>query len=91
MDFQSEKGSLQFGALQGSVLFTLYIQPFVHIMTIFSIHYHPQAEFTQLNGSFYPNELPVLINRFEHCIAEVKTWMKVNKLKLNVEKLRLSY
>ena len=34
----------------------------------------------------YPNELPDLINRFEHCIAEVKTWMKVNKLKLNEEK-----
>ena len=36
--------------------------------------------------SVYPNELPDLINRFEHCIAEVKAWMKVNNLKLNDEK-----
>ena len=32
------------------------------------------------------NELPDLIDRFEDCIAEVKAWMKVNKLKLNDEK-----
>ena len=47
----------------------------------------------QLYVSVYPNELPDLINRFEHCVAEVKTWMKVNRchLKLNDEKMRLSY
>ena len=50
------------------------------------IRYHLYEDDTQLYGSFYPNELPDLINRFEHCIAEVKTWMKVNKLKLNDKK-----
>ena len=39
--------------------------------------------------SVYSNELPDLINRFEHCIAEVKTWMKANKLKLNAEKTKV--
>ena len=29
-------------------------------------------------GSVFPNELCDLINRFKHCIAEIKTWMKVN-------------
>ena len=88
--FQSEKGFLQFGVPQGSVLgpvlFTMYTQPFVHIMRKFNILYHLYADDTQLYGSVYPNELPDLINRFEHCIAEVKAWMKVNKLKLNNEK-----
>ena len=31
-------------------------------------------------------ELPDVINRFEHIIVEVKTWMKINKLKLKDEK-----
>ena len=88
--FQSEKGFLQFGVPQGSVLgpvlFTMYTQPLVHIMRKFNILYHLYADDTQLYGSDYPNELPDLINRFEHCIAEVKAWMKVNKLKLNDEK-----
>ena len=64
----------------------MYTQPLVHIMRKFNILYHLYADDTQLYGSVYPNELPNLINRFEHCIAEVKAWMKVNKLKLNDEK-----
>ena len=90
--FQSGKGFLQvhFGVPQGSVLgpvlFTMYAQPLVHIMGKFTIPYHLYADDTQLFGSVYPNELPDLINRFEHCVAEVKAWMKVNKLKLNDEK-----
>ena len=32
-----------------------------------------------LYGSVYPNKLPDLINRFGHCNAEAKTWMKVIK------------
>ena len=45
-----------------------------------------RSDDTQLYGSVYPNEYPDLINRFVHCIAEVKAWMKVYKLKLNDEK-----
>ena len=69
----------------------MYTKPLVHIIRKFNIRYHLYADDTQLYASVYPNELPDLINRFEHCIAEVKTWMKVNKSKLNDEKNRLSY
>ena len=62
----------------------MYTQPLVHIMRKFNILYHLYADDTQLYWSVYPNELPDLINRFEHCIAEVKAWMKVNKLKLKL-------
>ena len=48
--------------------------------------YHLHADDTQLYGLVCLNELSHLINRFEHCIAEVKTWVKVNKLKLCDEK-----
>ena len=88
--FQSEKGFLQFGVPRGSVLgpvlFKMYTQPLVHIMRKFNICYQLYADDTQLYGSVYPNKLPDLINRFEQCIAEIKTLMKVNKLKLNDEK-----
>ena len=67
-------------------MFTMYTQPLVHIMRKFNILYHLYADYTQLYGSVYPNKLPDLINRFEHRIAEVKAWMKDNKLKLNDEK-----
>ena len=64
----------------------MYTQPLVIIIRKFNIRYHLYADDTQLYGSLYSNKLPDVINRFEHCIAEVKTWMKVNKLKLNDEK-----
>ena len=74
------------GSFLGPVLFAMYTLPLVHIMRKFNIRYHLYADDTQWYVSAYPNELPDLINRFEHCIADVKTWMKVNKLKLNDEK-----
>ena len=61
----------------------MYTTPLVHIMRKFNIRYHLYADDTQLFWSVYPNELSDLINKFELCIAEVKTWMKINKLKLN--------
>ena len=80
--FQSEKGFLQFGVPQGSVLglvlFTMYTQPLVHVMRKFNIHYQLYAKYSQLYGSIFPNKLPDLINRFEHCTAEVKTCMKIS-------------
>ena len=87
MDFNRKKGFLQFcvpqGSVLGPVLFAMYTQPLVHIMRKFNIPYHLYADDTQLYGSVYPNELADFINRPEHRIAEIKTWMKFNKLKLN--------
>ena len=88
--FQSEKVFLQFDVPQdsvlGPVLGAMHTQPLVHIMRKFNIHYDLYAEDTQLNGPGYPSELTDLINRFEHCKAEIKSSMKVNKLSLNDEK-----
>ena len=71
---------------EGDMGSTMYTPPLLYIIRKLNIRYHLYASDTQLYGSLYPNELPDLINRFEHCIAEVNTWMKVNKLKLNDEK-----
>ena len=75
--FQSEKVFLQFDVPQdsvlGPVLCAMHTQPLVHIMRKFNIHYDLYADDTQLNGPGYPSELTDLINRYEHCKAEIKS------------------
>ena len=44
------------------------------------------ADDTQLYLSAAPNDLPMLVDRIEHCLLDVKDWMLINKLKLNDDK-----
>ena len=44
------------------------------------------ADDTQLYLSAAPNDLPMLVDRIEHCLLDVKDWMLTNKLKLNDDK-----
>ena len=87
---QSSSTLLKFGVPQGSVLgpvlFTLYMQPLVSILKKHQVHYHLYADDTQLYIAGNIEDLPILITTAKNCIAEMKTWMTSNKLKLNDEK-----
>lgn len=81
---------LEYGVPQGSVLgpvlFTLYTQPLVSIFKKHQMCYHLYADDTQMYVFGKLEELQNLIDVTTRCIAEVKSWMTSNKLKLNDEK-----
>ena len=72
---------------QNSAVHTTHQSGAAHSLVCpFGIQHIAAAECYSRKAQFYPQDGNDLINRFEHCIAEVKAWMKVNKLKLNDEK-----
>ncbi len=88
--------NLPFGVPQGSVLgpqfFIMYTGPIANIARKFDLQVHLYADDTQLYFSFNPqnaDEEHHVINKIEKCVAEIKLWMKANKLKLNDEKTEL--
>ena len=50
-----------------------------------SLLHHSCADDSQLQKSAAPNKIPDLLLSKHKCIDEVKTWMTVNSLKLNVD------
>ena len=86
----SKSQSLSCGVPQGSVLgpllYTLYTTPLGSLIRHHNINYHMYADDTQLYLSMQPSNVSVLVNDLEKCIADVKNWMLVNKLKLNDDK-----
>lgn len=85
--------SLLFGIPQGSVLgpllFTIYSAPIANIARKYGLHVHMYADDTRLYLSFdlnTPNDEAMARQRAEACICEIKSWMTLNKLKLNDDK-----
>jgi hypothetical protein len=92
----SEKLPLKYGVPQGSVvgppIFTAYAQPAADIIRSFRIAYHTYADDTQLYVSFDPkssSDIAAAKLRLTKCIAEIRSWMRANKLKLNDSKTEL--
>ena len=92
-DVQSNKASLEYGVLQGSVLgpllFTMYVSPLVSLVQNYNIQCHMYAGDTQIYISINPkctSDVTLAVSRIEKCLVDVKHWMKANKLKLNHSK-----
>ncbi len=92
----SEKFPLPRGVPQGSCLVRCYLQIMkVSYLKFFKGHLpeaHAYVDDTQLYFSFQPDstmsEVDV-VNALHTCIKDIRTWMIVDKLKLNDEKTEL--
>ena len=88
--------SLLFGVPQGSllgpVLFILYIKMLQKIAAKYGLSVQLYADDSQLYMSFHPlrpADLDELTSKINNCLAEIKTWMLENYMKLNESKTEL--
>ena len=86
----SEMSELLFGVPQGSVLgpieFCIYTIPISSILNHYNINYHIYADDTQLYCSFDAECVNEVIDSLQNCLADVRSWMIKNKLKINDDK-----
>ena len=87
----SSKLELECGVPQGSVLgpllYTMYSKPIGEICRRHNMLYHCYADDTQIYLSVKrPNTVRHAVRCIEACLADMKSWMKSNMLKLNDQK-----
>ena len=80
------------GSVLGPILYLLYTSPLGDILRRHNMSFHFYADDTQLYTTFtYNNELECnnTMARLHDCLADIDTWMTLNRLKLNKEKTEL--
>jgi hypothetical protein len=80
------------GSLLGPILFILYIKALQTIAAKYGLDVQFYADDSQLYISFHPSrpsDLAEVKDRINKCLAEIKTWMVNNFMKLNEDKTEL--
>ena len=80
------------GSLLGPILFILYIKALQMIAAKYGLDIQLYADDSQLYISFHPSrpsELADVRDRTNSCLAEIKSWMSKNFMKLNESKTEL--
>ncbi len=77
------------GSVLGPLLFCIYMRPLELILQGHDISYHFYADDTQLHLSFDPCDSNTAVNRLNNCLADIRSWMSDNYLKLNADKTEL--
>ena len=93
-DTVSECKNLNFGVPQGSVLgpkiYCMYTKPISDIIAGHGLSHHCYADDTQLYIAIeHSANLHSELLRMERCVADIRTWMRHNMLKLNDDKTEL--
>ena len=81
-----------FSSVFGPILYLLYTSPLGDILRRHNVSFHFYADDTQLYTTFtYNNEVECnnTMTRLHDCLADIDTWMTLNRLKLNKEKTEL--
>ena len=73
------------GSVLGPVLFVLYTAFLSTVIEKHSVLHHSYADDSQLQKSARPHQIPDFLS-MQKCIDDTKSWLTLNKLKLNDDK-----
>ena len=77
------------GSVLRPVLFMLYSQPLLDVISAHGCDFHKYADDTELSQSAPPDELCSVETGIQTCIEDILLWMNSNKLMLNTDKTEI--